>query len=1741
MPVDPSDYLTEPPADDEAILRDFTLPGVFAAAAERAPDAVAITDRTRSMTWREWRAEVDGLARGLQESGVGPGDVVAVQLGNCADFETVHLAVAAAGAVMMPVHLGNGDADVRALLDRAEPAAVVLPARVQDGDGPLRGDALREAVPSLRTVLVAGEAAAERGEMPLNRLRADWHGHAPHPVDVRPGMPFVLLPSSGTTSSRPKICLHSHQGLLSNTYTVVEEGADAFTGGVLVACTLTHLFGLQSMYSALFTGCAQALLGAWDPDRFFEVAAQADPGIVFAVPTQLHDIVAGARAPGVPAGVRPRQVRTAGAALPAALVTELRDALGAEVIVVWGMSEIGYGTRTRAEDPPDVATRTVGRPAPGSAVRVVDDAGEPCAAGVPGDLQYRGTGMFRGYFGDPELTRASLTPDGWLRTGDRAALTGDGLVVFHGRAAELINVGGAKFNATEIQGLLAELPGLGPAAVVGKPDPRLGEYPCLIVTGQAARGIGLPEVTRFLSERGVADYKIPLELVAVPELPRTAVGKINRLALEELVAADAPAASPDGAAGPAPSFGGALRLVRDCAADVLGLDSGDDVDTEESFHSQGMDSVQAVRLRNLIADAIGRPLPASLAFDHPSAAAVARHLSGPPGSTTAAPPAAAPRPAVAPRPAADEPVAVIGMACRYPGGADTPERLWKLLTEEAEAISGFPVDRGWDLENLFDPDPDRPGTSYADSGGFLHDAGRFDAGFFGFSDREALATDPQQRLLLEVAWEAIERARIDPAALRGGRTGVFAGTMHHGYGAGRPPGSAELEGLLEIGSAAGAVSGRISHLFGFEGPALTVDTACSSSLVALHLACRSLNAGESTLALAGGVTVMPAPTPFMEFSRLRGLAPDGRCKPYAAAADGTAFGEGAGILLLERLSDARRNGRRILGVIRGSAVNQDGASNGLTAPNGPAQERVIRDALAAAGVPAAEVDAVEGHGTGTSLGDPIEAQALIAAYGRDRPAGRPLWLGSLKSNIGHTQAAAGVAGVIKMVLAMRHGTLPRTLHLDEPSPHVDWSAGTVVPLARTRPWPRPDRPRRAGVSSFGISGTNAHVIVEEAPAEDITADTATREDTDDRPAPWVLSARSEPALRAQARRLAEHLAAGAAPARQDVAYSLATTRALHDHRAVLTGADRTELLSVLAALGDAESAHPIIRARRGPGGLAFAFTGQGSQRLGMGRGLAAAFPVFAAALDRVGQALDPLLDRPLTSVMWAEPGTPEARSLDTTGYAQPALFAFEVALYRLLESWGVRPGHLVGHSVGEIAAAHAAGVLGLADACALVAARGRLMQALPPGGAMLAARLPEDEVAPWLAGHEDSIAIAAVNGPHSVVLSGAAAPLAELATRLDDAGFKTRRLRVSHAFHSPLMEPMLADFRAVVGSLSFAAPAVPLISDLDGRPLTEREARDPGHWVRHVREPVRFRDAIDHLRRERVGTFLEIGPAAALTPMIHECLEASAPNSGGGSGGDSGWAAVPACDGGPGEEHDVLAAAGRLHASGVPVDWAEVLPTAETVPLPTYAFQHRSYWLAASPGGPGESGSPAGTYAGPHTGPESGRTALAARLSGLDDRERDELLLSTVLEQVTAVLGGDLDGADGARTFVELGVKSVNAVELCNRLTTVSGVWLPSTVVFDHPTPAAVARLIRDGLGGGPAPAAAGDLLDALERALAEGAELDGAAAERLRTIAARHASPAGRPGGGLALDTDLDTATDEELFRLMDGDAARS
>ncbi|MFD9195588.1 SDR family NAD(P)-dependent oxidoreductase [Streptomyces phaeochromogenes] len=1093
----------------------------------------------------------------------------------------------------------------------------------------------------------------------------------------------------------------------------------------------------------------------------------------------------------------------------------------------------------------------------------------------------------------------------------------------------------------------------------GSPEPRTG-LPAL----SFAEGLALFDASVASGAAALLPAKLDLEAF------RDAEGDV--LGLLSLLAPSRRPAAPRGKAGRADAADAllgrlgrlleaerpdaVLEVVRTHVAAVLGHTSGASIDVDRAFQDLGFDSLSAVDLRNRLSAATGLQLTATIVFDYPTATALAEHLH-----TTLLGDLAAPSdPATDIRTYDDEPIAIVGMSCRYPGGIESPEDLWRVVASGTDAISSFPTNRGWDLEYWLGDGA----TARNPQGGFVHGATDFDAAFFGIGPNEALLMDPQQRMLLEACWEALERAGIEPSSLKGSPTGVFAGVMQADYAPQLQESDDHSAGMRSSGLSASVVSGRVAYVLGLEGPAVSIDTACSSSSVALHWAMQALRQGDCSLALAGGVTVLVSPGPFLAFEQQGGLASDGRSKAFSAAADGVSWSEGVGMLVVERLSDARRNGHQVLAVVKGSAVNQDGASNGMTAPNGPSQERVIRRALATAGLVSADVDVVEAHGTGTTLGDPIEAQALLATYGRERgEGGSPLWLGSVKSNLGHTQAAAGVAGIIKMVEAMRHEELPRSLYAEEPTSHVDWSAGRVELLAEARPWPKNGRPRRAAVSSFGYSGTNVHTILEEAP-DDETAESAetartpaldgdaslgrdgdgaraldgdaSPEGLGGTPPLLLLSARSPGALPLQAGRLLAHLTDHPDTRLQDVGYSLAASRITGRHRAAVVGADRDALLKALGALADGSTGAPAPGVVRGVvhagGKTAFLFPGQGGQRAGLGSELYAAFPAFAEAFDAVCAYYDRYLDRPLREVMFAEEGTVAAQLLDQTAFSAAATFALEVALFRLLESWGVGPDFVMGHSAGELATQHVAGVLSLKDAVRLAGTRGRLMQEAS-GGAMVALEATFAEVEPLLT---DRVSVAVVNGPRSVVVSGDEEPVLAIAEHWKDRGRRSRRLAIRQAAHSPRMEVILDDLLDVADELAYEAPRIPVVSSVTGEIATAEELEDPEYWVTHARQTVRYLDAVRTLEAEGVTRFIELGPDGVLSAVTESCLA--------GTGEETVVIPVLRPDG-P-EVTSALGAAGEMFASGVGGDWPRLFDGtgARRVQLPPYAFDRQHYW-----------------------------------------------------------------------------------------------------------------------------------------------------------------------------------------------------
>ncbi len=1323
------------------------------------------------------------------------------------------------------------------------------------------------------------------------------------------GRPVVGLCSSGS-SGLPKVVELDWESLLLN------AGSFAAVAGYraedVLWCTtpLAHLYCLGcGLLGGLLSGATVLLgKGMLEAAEIVEVAGDAAPTVLLSVPFLFNrylGLLAGD--PEIAAGWPLRMAIAAGEPVSPRLIAAWRETAGTPLRSHYGLTEGGQITLAGGGE-----EEGVGAPLPDVELRI----------GEGGEVAVRRRAPARPH----RVIGAEPAEEGWYETGDLGRLDDAGNLHVTGRADSRINVAGKKVDPTEVEAALAGCAGVEDCAVAALETGSGTEIVAFMrLAERFEEGDG--EVRAELAE-WLSPHKLPRRFVRVREIPRTLTGKVKRgELLAGLGEAPHPAGPPQArrlGARPAEL----IELVRrEVAGTVLGHRSAAAIDPRRSFRELGFDSVAAVTLCERLSEESGLPVSATAVFDYPTPAALAAHLEELAGGDAPRPRAASPKGAVR------EPVAIVGMACRFPGGIDSPSDLWSLLERDGEVLSDWPDDRGWDREGLYDPDPDRAGTSYVRRGGFLGAAGDFDAAFFGISPREALAMDPQQRLLLEAAWEALEDAGIDPEARRGTNTAVFAGMMTHDYGGALPDSS---EGHRTTGLAGSVLSGRVAYALGLEGPAVTVDTACSSSLVAVHLARQALRLGECSLALAGGVSVMATPAQFVEFSRQRGLAADGRCKAFAAGADGTGWSEGVGLLVLERLADARANGHRVLAVVRGSAVGQDGASNGLTAPSGPAQERVIREALAGAGLEPGEIDAVEAHGTGTPLGDPIEARALLATYGEGRE--RPLLLGSVKSNLGHTLAAAGVAGTIKVVEAMRHGALPRTLHVDRPSPHVEWEAGGIELLTEPVAWDAGERPRRAGVSSFGISGTNAHLIIEEAPPPAPASAGPEAGAAPPGPLAWPVSARGEEALRAQAERLRGRLQREPGLDLHAVSRTLATRRARLDDRAVVLGEGRAELLAGLGALARGEPAENLVRGVARPGATAFVFPGQGSQWPAMARQLLAGSDRFAELVGACAAALDPHLEFSLEELLRGEPQAPPLERVDVV---QPALFATMVALAGLWRELGVEPDAVVGHSQGEIAAAHIAGALSLEDAARVVALRSRaIAEGLAGAGGMVSVLRPAGETGALIGPWGERLSLAAVNGPASTVVSGEPAALEELLAACEAAGTPARRIPVDYASHSAQVESIRAPLLADLESIAPVPAGVPFYSGMTGEPLGG-EQLGADYWYRSLREPVRFEQATRALLGDGFSRFVESSPHPVLSPAIEETAEAA----GAPSGAVATIGTLRREKGGWGRFVHSLAEA---HAAGVELDWPTLLggAGAEPLSLPTYAFQRRRYWAA---------------------------------------------------------------------------------------------------------------------------------------------------------------------------------------------------
>ncbi|KAJ4422340.1 Type I Modular PKS [Gnomoniopsis sp. IMI 355080] len=1613
----------------------------------------------RNVTYADLLARTARVAGHLMRADISRGHRVALVLSSCIEAVECTFAITRAAAIAVPLDARSSHAELTRAL-KSSRAHVIITDDRRLGNVCEAVKTVKECDKAQVLVVVVGSRLDLNVDVEglIVQRYEDWAQTTPNPEELAPPIddlgleePAWLHYTTGTTG-QPK-------GVLSTQRAWIWTAVNSYVPSLKMTSTdklfwplpLFHAFGHSlCIIGTLVTGASTHLVGS--ESLLDNLVQHPETTIIAGAPATYREITTNSANRKELSRLRPRACVSAGSAAPAGLSAQVEQLFGIPIINHYGCTECGMIATTNPGD-------TYGEDSCGTSphgidvqVRLLTPDGQmlfEAMNGEEGEICVRTPSFMLGY--DNDMTQVSKTADGWYRTGDLGRLTKTGtdqaVLTVTGRLKELIIRGGENIHPGEVERPLRTCPGVDDVVVTGLPHDMLGEVPTAFIVPKP--GVDIDASTLLAACRAMLpDYKVPVTFYTIDSIPHTASGKPKRLATVELLRTGAHC-RPLTARLLTEDLVEPLVLAESAAA-CTGGPRLDELDPDQSFMTLGLSSLTSVVLRDRLASLTGLNLPVTHQVAVPKA----------PDESDAM-----------------EPIAIISMDCRYPGGISSPEDLWHVVSQELDVTSDFPTNREWDIDALYDPDPNKTGTCVARRGGFLHDMADFDAGFFGMSPREALATDPQQRLLLETTHSLIERASIAPSSLRGSKTGVFVGMIYSDYASRFNHGSGkghESEAHLDIGSSPSVAAGRISYSFDFKGPSMAIDAACSSSLTAIHLAAASLQTRESRLAVAGGVTLMSTPRQFIAFSRQRGLSTDGRCRSYSSDANGTGWSEGVGLVLLERLSDAKRNGHRILGLVRGSAVNSDGTSNGLTAPSGPAQQEVIRQALSRAALTPADVDVLDGHGTATSLGDPIEVHAILKAYA-SRPV--PLLLGSVKSNIGHTQAAAGVASVIKMVQSMQHGIAPASLHITKPSPHIDWTSGAVELLTKARTWPRApgDRPRRAAVSSFGISGTNAHVILEHFEDKHVQ---------EERPLvtkssnsfPWLLSGADEAALRAQARQMAALCHRTDA---LDVAFSLATTRSALSHRAAVTAAS-DDLPEAMLALAEGRShldvSMGLAKANRAgrsqhQARLAFLFSGQGSQRLGMGQGLCARFARFEAAFREVCDVLDPHLERPLSEVI----SSTELLLLNRANFAQAAVFAFEVAMYRLLESFGIRPDYVAGHSLGEISAAHVAGILSLEDAATLVVARGSLMAALPEGGAMASISATKDEVENVLRDMDvvATTSVAAVNARDSVVVSGPMNTVLAVKDVFTAQGRPTTQLRVSHAFHSPMMQPVLNSLGEAIRHFSPSPnterPTIPLVSTVTGK-LVKPSDMTAEYWLRHVTAPVHFADAVHTLSTSAgVATFVEIGPSAPLGNYVPDSIATS------GSKYD--------------EVNILLKALGLLWVRGIQPSstdgsqaWAAVFggSGARVVDLPVYPFQRRRYWLESPPRELPVSNTGHATLthapvlpstppneiakASPSTPPHEADIddcLLNNQLNSPIGKHRRAALLRLVQDEVAVVLGfqdsGSMPASAWDTPLTDLGFDSVLGILLRNRLGKQIGVTLPGNLIFNEATGTALA------------------------------------------------------------------------------------
>ncbi|KAK4447373.1 hypothetical protein QBC34DRAFT_382330 [Podospora aff. communis PSN243] len=1460
-------------------------------------DKTALICGDRTLSFGELSLLTDDIARALISRRCGPGDLVGVALDRSVELVASLIAVWSVGAAYVPIDPTLPGDRIGQMLEDAAPKIVITETQTNsafNGQTILPMDSMRSIPPP------------------------DVNGKAPGTRHSSSNLAYVMYTSGST--GKPKGVEVTHSNVNNLLRSLQNDPGCAPTDRLLAITTVSFDMSVVEIFLPLITGATVVLAKTdevKDPSALVSLMKRYEVTMMQGTPA-IWQMLLDSGWQGEP---RLHKIFCGGEALSRALADRLSDCADS-VWNMYGPTEVTvYASIWRVKSGESIA---IGRPVENYHLYVLDDNMEPVSPGSPGELCVGGAGVAKGYRNNAQLSREKFVHDPFrsglmYRTGDIAKVVESGDVALMGRKDGQLKVRGYRVEVGDIETAIVQHEDISAAAVICEDD-RLIAF-CVPRTEVHGNALPLDQRMRPWLTKLLPAYMVPSFFIELAKFPITPNGKIDRRALLELTPR-APTVS--------------LRPAETSAVEVVGvvLDiwkavlGHDNISIEDSFFDVGGDSVRLIRVQKKIKESLGVLVSVPHLFEHFTIRRLAAHIQG-----TASEEMKIIQSMARLNPGASDGIAIVGMACRLPGNITTPEEFWKLLERGGDVIGEVPKER-WDADEIYDPRPDAAGKSFCKRGGFLSDIDSFDAGFFGMSPREASNLDQAQYLMLETSWEAFERAGYTMERLQSSNTGVFIGTSnilgHLALNSNGGTTLSELDGYKVTGTAGGTMSGRISYHFGLHGPTMTVDTACSSSLVATHLACNALKQGECDLALVGGVSLMMNPGLHVEFSRLRGMSPDGRCRAFSADTEGTGWSEGSTVVVLKRLSDAQRDGDTIRGAIRGSAVNHDGRSASLTTPSGSAQQRLVRTALSAANLNPHHVDYVEAHGTATKLGDPIEATALGEVFGPGRAADQPLLIGSVKSNLGHTQAAAGLVGLLKVVMAMEHSTLPQTLHISKPNVAVDWHRANVMPVMESCAWnAQENRPRRAGVSAFGIGGTNAHVIVEEPP----------RKATDGRgetclPAslPFLLSADSDEALHAQAEKLYRHISS-TTDSLGDVAFSLATKRTHLRKRMVLMAGDRAELLDKLDSTNSKQSLKKDASEKK----LAMLFTGQGSQYAEMGKDLASTHPVFAEAIREIAAHFDSELESPLLDVMWAEPGSAAAALLDRTDFAQPALFALELALWRFWQHLSVTPEFVLGHSLGELVAAHVAGIFDLSDACRLVAARGRLMQAQAGNFAMVSIEADALEVAESVQqlGRGDVVDIALRNAPNLTVISGHREAAKAIADIFAARGRRVGTVVDGHAFHSRYLDGALAEFRAVAERVNFRPPSLRIVSSVTGTEVGPGEMESAEYWVRQMREPVLFVDAVQTLGKCKANVFLELGPDKVLCGISAACLAASA------EGTTTFWlhSLTRSRDAAPPFQRSIC----QLHLHRIRIDWVEYFRPfgCHPVPLPTYAFQRR--------------------------------------------------------------------------------------------------------------------------------------------------------------------------------------------------------